>query len=112
MGKVTRTKALKADRLTPYFLMGYKYEENGTVFLTTVEAGTSKRLTRQEVNGIKTWIDNRMQPDIFHATEAGIYMHQSKNKTGFVHVRDKSPRKDRKCDFIYTYVPVDFLKSL
>lgn len=111
MGKLTRAKALRADRTTPYSIMGYKYEENGIVFLTTEEAGTSKRLTRQESDDIKAWIDNGMSPPIFDAIEDGIYMHPAISMEGCVHVRDKSPRTDN-WGFVYTYVPVTFLKSL
>ena len=97
--------------MTPYTVMGYKYEENGVVFLTTVEAGTSKRLSRQEVNSIKEWIDNGMSPPVFDAIEDGIYLHPSNSAEGCVHVRHKSP-KTVKGGFVYTYVPVAFFKSL
>ena len=107
MGRAIRIKALKPDKKSRYSLMGYKYDETGAVYLTTVEEGTSKRLNRSEINDINAWIDKGMSPAIFKDIEDDIFMRPSTSQPGYVHVCDKWTM-----DFIYTYVPVKFFQVL
>ena len=90
---------------------GYTYDENGIVYLFAEKGMTSYRLKRKEVNEIKAWISNGMSPVIFANIEDEIYLHPSTSLKGYLHIRNKRPRKHNS-EFACTYVPVTFFLSL
>lgn len=107
MGIVIKDKAFKRDHKTTYTIIGYKYIEDDEVFLTTVDPQNphSKRLTRPELNEMKEWLKG--DDGVFDNTTEGIYMHRAASMDGYVHVRDKTMG-----EYVYTYVPAQFLSKL
>jgi hypothetical protein len=108
MGLMIRDKtAIKADGVTPYAMMGYKYVENDLVHLTTAEPYTSRRMLRPEINALKSWLDTDDYDGVFDGIADGLYVHRARSMEGRLHVRDKLTGK-----YVYTYVPEEFFRRI
>jgi len=107
MGSTTRDEgALKADKTTPYTVLGYKFSELGAVFLTTTDPSNPhhSKLTRVELAALKTWL-NAGARGVFASDS--IFIHASGSLAGTVHIKDGATG-----GHMFTYVPMSFLHKL
>lgn len=101
--------AVRDDKVSSYTIIGYKYAENDTVFLTTTDPSNvhCTKMARKEIEAMKAWFNADHNNGVFESNLDGIYIKRCSHMNECVHVQDKRSKLT-----LFPHVPLNFFKRL